>query len=268
MKPSPMFTLVISPCTVPTSHHSHSNETKLMSGLQGQQGFWIHTSSFDKGLLNNILRSLALHSNLLLFFGHSLVRQWPEIQKEKRRTFSMSSMQGCRSSPKSMNVHWIPSFWYSSCLWKKGWIKTSQHLRKQISSSGAIFKTIEIWLLLNKAQFEVTNTHPPLMTYIPFAWQIITIHGGDFSWVFWINSSFARRFISQHWETEVFRNNSEAENKVVTAKRKHELQTDCILLVRPSEAIHLRLGWRENRKIFLAAYYNQPSHWIWQRLTH
>ncbi|KFP33139.1 hypothetical protein N325_07298, partial [Colius striatus] len=36
-------------------------------------------------------------------------------------TFSMRSMQACRSMPKSMNSHSIPSFLYSSCSSTNMW---------------------------------------------------------------------------------------------------------------------------------------------------
>ena len=36
-------------------------------------------------------------------------------------TFSMSSMQAARSIPKSMNVHSMPSFLYSSCSSTNMW---------------------------------------------------------------------------------------------------------------------------------------------------
>ncbi|KFW90921.1 hypothetical protein N336_12614, partial [Phalacrocorax carbo] len=36
-------------------------------------------------------------------------------QKNKLTGFSMRSMQGCRSRPKSMKFHSMPSLWYSSC---------------------------------------------------------------------------------------------------------------------------------------------------------
>ena len=39
----------------------------------------------------------------------ALIVSWPLTG------LSMSSMQGCRSRPKSMKFHSIPSLWYSSC---------------------------------------------------------------------------------------------------------------------------------------------------------
>ncbi|KFP22933.1 hypothetical protein Z169_13189, partial [Egretta garzetta] len=39
----------------------------------------------------------------------------------KKLTSSISSMQAARSIPKSMNVHSIPSFFYSSCSSTKMW---------------------------------------------------------------------------------------------------------------------------------------------------
>ncbi|KFP58403.1 hypothetical protein N322_03938, partial [Cariama cristata] len=39
----------------------------------------------------------------------------------RKDTFSMSSMQAARSIPKSMNVHSIPSFLYSSCSSTNMW---------------------------------------------------------------------------------------------------------------------------------------------------
>ncbi|KAL4834736.1 hypothetical protein H8958_017905 [Nasalis larvatus] len=42
-------------------------------------------------------------------------------RRNAKLTFSISSMQAARSIPKSMNVHSIPSFLYSSCSSTNMW---------------------------------------------------------------------------------------------------------------------------------------------------
>ena len=57
-----------------------------------------------------------------MVFGISqLDIQWQNVNIRKKHNcfpltgLSMSSMQGCRSRPKSMKFHSMPSLWYSSC---------------------------------------------------------------------------------------------------------------------------------------------------------
>ena len=75
-----------------------------------------------------------LHEGLIGRFGndtfffkngkdtHGLEQQrLPDVHRPKIFTFSIRSIQACKSIPKSMNSHWMPSFLYSSCSKTNMW---------------------------------------------------------------------------------------------------------------------------------------------------
>ena len=69
---------------------------------------------------------ISKYFSYYLFFGLPIIKKYNVIIiifcNFSLLTFSIRSMVGCKSRPKSMNFHSIPSRWYSSCsrinIWK------------------------------------------------------------------------------------------------------------------------------------------------------
>lgn len=111
----------------------HAPEPSVSSQAATPDDFLHNTHGYVAAIASSrrrlLLVSLWLFRIVLRRASEACEQRWLSFERSLLRwpghlTFSMSSIQACRSSPKSMNSHSIPSLLYSSCsrtnIW---WLK-------------------------------------------------------------------------------------------------------------------------------------------------